>query len=118
MLVFVLVVFGQGLGQVLLGLVVDFWYLVIGVGVFVVGDVVVFLVGVGQDMVIVEVVGGCGRCWCGGRCWGGCGRSGSGLCGGFKGQEDGQSEISGEWLWVYGVVFGDLGLVVLVWGME
>ncbi|KKD57371.1 hypothetical protein VM57_08415 [Stenotrophomonas maltophilia] len=50
---------------------------------------------------------------------GGCGTEArSGLCGGPKGQEDGQSETSGERLRAHGVVSGDSGLVVPAWGTE
>ncbi|CAM0124670.1 hypothetical protein SMG44B_50315 [Stenotrophomonas maltophilia] len=115
-----LAVFGQGLGQVLLGLAADLRHPVAGVGVLVAGYAVAPLAGVGQHAAIVEVAGGRGRRRRGGRSRGrsGCGRSRSGLCGGPKGQEDGQSETSGERLRAHGVVSGDSGLVVPAWGTE
>ncbi|CRD48944.1 hypothetical protein BN1263190161 [Stenotrophomonas maltophilia] len=115
-----LAVLGQGLGQVLLGLAADLRHPVAGVGVLVAGDAVAPLAGVGQHAAIVEVAGGRGRRRRGGRSRGrsGCGRSRSGLCGGPKGQEDGQSETSGERLRAHGVVSGDSGLVVPAWGTE
>ncbi|CRD63205.1 hypothetical protein BN126350008 [Stenotrophomonas thermophila] len=115
-----LAVLGQGLGQVLLGLAADLRHPVAGVGVLVAGDAVAPLAGVGQHAAIVEVAGGRGRRRRGGRSRGrsGCGRSRCGLCGGPKGQEDGQSETSGERLRAHGVVSGDSGLVVPAWGTE
>ncbi|CRD48913.1 hypothetical protein BN1263170340 [Stenotrophomonas indicatrix] len=116
-----LAVLGQGLGQVLLGLATDLRYPVTGVGVLVTGDAVATLAGVGQHTAIVETAGGRGSRRHRGRsrCRGGwCCRSRCGLCGGPEGQEDGQSETSGERLRAHGVFSGDSGLVVPAWGTE